>query len=815
MRIWLSIALFMAATPIVSGCDSVTPEEHLQRAREYIDAGEFNPAMIELKNTLQKAPENAEARYRLGIQYELGADYASAEKELQRALDLGYERSAIMTPLLRAQVYLGKTQEVLTALAKEQDPTPALVAIQGLALLRSGQIDEARATFERALEREEKTADALLGLARINAATDPEQALANLERVLQIDSARRDAWVAKGELEMQTGDPQQALTSFANAAELPGGEIVGGLGIVEAAVRTNDLDKAEAEVKELLRTFPGQPTAHYYLGLIEFHRGNLDSAIEALRFAERDMPNHLPTLLLLGTALAEQGSLGQGRQYLERYVAQAAPGSPQSSDARKRLAALYLQGDLPQEAITILTRDDAALDPSALSLLGSAYQQLENHSAAAIFLEQAVAMAPDRAQSRQQLAVSLLADGRPDEAMAELDRAADGGDPAIAATQIRVLLQQQRYEQAKTAAEAMIADAPELPAGHYLLGAAYLGLDDTDAAVAAFNGALAKDPAYTPAVVALAGIDLGSDRPDAALDRFRQLNERSPGDETAAMALVRDAMQRNDPERAIDVLQRARVSNPQALEVRIVLARLLLLNDQTGEAADVLDEASALSPDVIDVRLLSAQLDAAQGRNAQALRKIRALQADRDTLPREAVLLLARLEADGGNYDRSIEILSAWVTQEDDDLSARLLMGNQQMLAGRLDDARTTFEALQGELPENVMLLNNLATIYGRQQDDRAVEVARRAHELAPESPEVSDTLGWILFQDGQHEEAVTVLRTAYDREPHPTIGFHLASALAASGDAAAAVEVADRALQSPAFPEREETRALLDQLQQ
>ena len=41
--------------------------------------------------------------------------------------------------------------------------------------------------------------------------------------------------------------------------------------------------------------------------------------------------------------------------------------------------------------------------------------------------------------------------------------------------------------------------------------------------------------------------------------------------------------------------------------------------------------------------------------------------------------------------------------------------------------------------------LNNLATAYQQEKNPLALEYAEKAYKLAPDSPAVLDTLGWIL----------------------------------------------------------------------
>lgn len=89
--------LFIAA--LVAGCSKKTSEEHMDSAQAFIQAGDVNAAVIELKSAVQSNPQSPEVRFELGKVYLDIKDFDSAEKELRRAMDLGYSASEVI-PLL-------------------------------------------------------------------------------------------------------------------------------------------------------------------------------------------------------------------------------------------------------------------------------------------------------------------------------------------------------------------------------------------------------------------------------------------------------------------------------------------------------------------------------------------------------------------------------------------------------------------------------------------------------------------------------------------------------------------------------------------
>jgi tetratricopeptide (TPR) repeat protein len=55
-----------------------------------------------------------------------------------------------------------------------------------------------------------------------------------------------------------------------------------------------------------------------------------------------------------------------------------------------------------------------------------------------------------------------------------------------------------------------------------------------------------------------------------------------------------------------------------------------------------------------------------------------------------------------------------------------------------------------------------------------AKELIQRALQLSPGDPFITDSLGWVEFRLGNREEALRLLRLAYDTRPDAEIGAHL-----------------------------------------
>lgn len=64
---------------------SSSASNYVEDARKYIEKGEYNTAIIQLKNHLKEVPEDAQARFLLGQTYQKSGNYSGAYKEFEKA----------------------------------------------------------------------------------------------------------------------------------------------------------------------------------------------------------------------------------------------------------------------------------------------------------------------------------------------------------------------------------------------------------------------------------------------------------------------------------------------------------------------------------------------------------------------------------------------------------------------------------------------------------------------------------------------------------------------------------------------------------
>jgi tetratricopeptide (TPR) repeat protein len=230
-----------------------------------------------------------------------------------------------------------------------------------------------------------------------------------------------------------------------------------------------------------------------------------------------------------------------------------------------------------------------------------------------------------------------------------------------------------------------------------------------------------------------------------SLDAALQIAPADPG----TLGLLGQVMQQQgDSAKFLALLQEAAAKNPGSAPLQNMLgARLASQGDQAGARAAF--EKSKSAGDAANAEAELAFLDMKNGALDQAGRRLRELIRTHDSA--KARMLLAEVEA-------------------------RKNMPAEGIIQHYL-------KAIQFE-PTNIPAMNNLADILSRQNKfDDALFWAQKANALAPESPVVADTVGWIYYRQNKFEAALPFLEKSLKGLDRPVAHYHLAAALLKTGD--------------------------------
>jgi putative PEP-CTERM system TPR-repeat lipoprotein len=249
-------------------------------------------------------------------------------------------------------------------------------------------------------------------------------------------------------------------------------------------------------------------------------------------------------------------------------------------------------------------------------------------------------------------------------------------------------------------------------------------------------------------------------------------------------------------------------------DAQTALAVLLVRTKRESEALKIARDLQMRYPKLSSGPALESDVLFAQKNYAGALKAAeKALALDKTSS--NLLLKAYTAQARGGDVSGALGRLSKWLNERPEDFEVRSMLADGLLATGNARGAAEHYEYIRSRIPGDALSRNNLAIALHRINDQRAVELAEEAHKLVPDNPLVADTLGWILVDRNEVKRGLELLRQAAGKLPeHAEVRYHLAIALAKSGDNAAARKELESLLKSgKPFPGMAEARQLLGKL--
>ncbi len=449
----------LSALPLLcalGACQRTQPTDELMAdARRFRDQGDAKAAIIQLKNVVQQAPEDAPARLMLGQMYLESGDMLSAEKELRRARDLGATADAVLPPLGKALLAQGQYDNA-RAEARDESNANAL-ALRGHALLGLNRLDEARAAFKAALQRQPDLADATLGLARAAlAGNDAERAGELVAQATAQNPASVETLRMKADLERAGQQRDAARATYERIVELKPNDVQAHVDLANLDIEAGRFKEARERLARARKFQPNNLLIFYSQALLDFREGNNKGALEQLQQVLRAVPDHMPSLLLAG---AVQLALGSNTQ-AERYLAPFLESNPGNAYATKLMATVALRNGKPDNALKLVqpllksSPDDVEL----LALAGEAQMRARRFTEAADLFKKASELKPDAPSLRMAHGLSRLGTGETARAIAELEHASagDAGPGRAGVLLVLTHLRAKQFDQALAAVDGLI-----------------------------------------------------------------------------------------------------------------------------------------------------------------------------------------------------------------------------------------------------------------------------------------------------------------------------------------------------------------------
>jgi putative PEP-CTERM system TPR-repeat lipoprotein len=341
----------------------------------------------------------------------------------------------------------------------------------------------------------------------------------------------------------------------------------------------------------------------------------------------------------------------------------------------------------------------------------------------------------------------------------------------------------------------------------------YLSVNDGAKALAELTEALRSHKDNAELLELLGRVQIANGHHNEAVATYKRLVSLKPASPQAYFRLGMAQVRAKKAGDAAQSLRKAVQLKPDYAAALDTLARLELAAGRKDQALELAKELQRIAPRSPDGFALEGDLLALQKRYTEATKAYEAAlsiqQSSALAVKMHAALTLA------GEGNQANARLEQWLDDHPDDVTAWQYAAAEDVRAGRDSAAIGKYERLLTKAPNDANALNNLAVLYQRAKDPRALAIAERAYKVAPDSPIIADTLGWILTERGEVARGLEFAQKAAARAPsNPQIRYHLAVALAKSGDKTAARRELKSLLASKQkFPQRHAADRLLSEL--
>ncbi|MDB5991350.1 MAG: hypothetical protein JWQ10_2753 [Herbaspirillum sp.] len=758
----------------IAACDRFQSANSLiSEAKQYQQKGDSAAAEIQLKNVLQKDPDNVEARFLLGkISLESG-DAPSAEKELRKASSLGMKPDQVMPFLAQSLLMQGQFQKVLddTAQAPAQSD---IAALRGNAYLGLGKTIEAKASFDNALQSNPNLAVALIGRARgALIEKDIQAATGFIEQAIAKNPGNVDVLLFKANLLRGQGEVEPAMTVLNQALAIKPGSMEAHVIKADLEIRQKKYDGAKADIAAVQKVSPKNLIAPYMLSVLNYNQGKNAEALSAIQKVLAAAPDYMPGVLLAGAIQYDLGSMRQAELHLSKYLDK----NPKDIYARKLLSSTLLKSGQNAKAMTTLepALKASPQDPELLALAGEISMADKHFTIASDYFEKASALAPQSAKLHMALGLSNLGLGQNATAVSQLEMA-NSLDKKSSQAGILLMMTHVRlkeFDQAIAVANALEKEQPGNPLLQNLKGGAYLGKDDVADASASFQKALSIDPTYFPATANLALLDLHNNNPAAAKKRFETLLDTDKKNINAMTALASLALSQKHKDEATRWLERASGDNPDSLPAAMQLALHYSQIDEKQKALTLVRKLQAANPADPSVLDLLAQMQFSTDDKSAALQSYDRLA---NLLPDSAPvqLKIASIQAGLKNMPAAMTSVKKALLLQPDYADAEILQAGLYISNGDAEQAIGMATQMQKQ-PEQAALgfelEGNILTV--QKKPDSAAKAFERAFTANPQNIRLLMRLHASLMLAGRNTEADA--RASQWFKEHPSdVAFHL-----------------------------------------
>lgn len=342
-----------------------------------------------------------------------------------------------------------------------------------------------------------------------------------------------------------------------------------------------------------------------------------------------------------------------------------------------------------------------------------------------------------------------------------------------------------RFEQAEARLREVVDRKPDWEQPQVLLSRVLVAMGRRDEALALLSRGVGRYPDSVLLRTTYSRLLVDDESFGEALAQFRELHRLTPDDSEITFGYAMLATQQERWDEARSLWQELRGNAERRDEASYYLAQI---EEEVGNDDLAIGLYRAVGGDElkVDAVMRMAQVHARNGRLGEA-REV--LQQARIANPgRAADLYIAETQVLQKHHGDSAETLALYEAALGAFPDNHDLRYNRALYVVELGDfawmERDLRQVLEAD-PDHADALNALGyTLADRNERlDEAFALVARALKLRPDSSAILDSMGWVLYRQGDLEKAADYLRRALDKTQDDEIAAHLGEVLWVTGE--------------------------------
>jgi putative PEP-CTERM system TPR-repeat lipoprotein len=606
---WRSV-VFAAAVAIFAWPSAYAKDytASVKDAEQYVAKGNLKAAEIELRNAIRETPQDPVLHARLADIYLQLADPAAAEREARDALERKGDEADYIPVLMDAMLRQEKFADLLD-LVKPADRTPALESkvrtALGTAEAGLRDRDQAEKLLREAVKLDPTAVRPKIQLARLLTSTKPEEADKSIDEAIAANPRSAEALQVKGEMLRSRGDQDGAIRLFDEALKIDPKNTLAHLSRANINIALGKYKVADDDLDPILRAAPNNFMANYLRGLELAKKQDYAAADRIFDRISPAFSVFWAGYYLQGTTKLALGQSAQAEAILAKYLDRV----PDDVKAGRLIATAALQQRSASRAIGYLKPivDKIPADAPTLTLLGNAYMADGKPDLALQQFEKAAALDPDNPAIRTRVGISEIDIGQGRQGLSTLERvfATEAGARVAGPTLVLTELRANHLDKAADVAGSLIKRDAKNPLYFTLLGVVRVAQRDYSAAENSFRSALAINPEFPAATRDLAQLYVTTGRIDDAKKIYTDLLAKKADDVTALLGLSDIYISEKKWPEATDTINRARSAAKNDPSPGLKLMSLYESRQDWKSAKSVAAELASQFPG--DVNVLEAQ----------------------------------------------------------------------------------------------------------------------------------------------------------------------------------------------------------------